>query len=59
VLIGSEMNKEELENYSVVMSDYSIGNAVGKIGLIGPKRMHYPKLISIVNQFSHLISSKK
>lgn len=58
VLIGSEMNNDLMEDYSIVLSPYKIGNANGSIGVIGPKRMNYPKIISLINAVSDYISIK-
>ena len=49
VSIGSENNDEKLLNYSVVCKSYSVGDVSGKIALIGPKRMNYSKMISMLN----------
>lgn len=57
VLIGSEMQNDALNEYSIVWSDYKIGSAMGSIGLIGPRRMNYSKMISLVNCVSDLLSS--
>lgn len=56
VLIGSETGNELLEDYSIVLSRYRIGSAVGSIGLIGPKRMNYAKMLALVNQVSSILS---
>lgn len=58
VMIGSEMNQEAMEDYSLVMSSYKLGNATGSIGLIGPRRMNYSKVISLVKAMSELITQK-
>ncbi len=55
VLIGRELNNELLEDYSLIISNYEIGSATGSIGLIGPKRMNYSKMVSLVKYFSDLI----
>ncbi len=53
VKIGSENEFEELSNSSIVTVDYSLNNkAVGKIGVIGPKRMDYAKVIASLNCIS-------
>ncbi len=57
VLIGGEINNDILDDYSLVLSSYSIGSAQGTIGLVGPRRMNYPKMISIVHTVSRLLSS--
>lgn len=53
VKIGSENEFEELSNSSLVTVDYSLNNkTVGKIGVIGPKRMNYAKVIANLNCIS-------
>lgn len=56
VLIGSESGNELLEDYSIVLSRYKVGSAVGSIGLIGPKRMNYAKMLALVNKVSTILS---
>ena len=53
IKIGSENEFEELSNSSIVTVDYSLNNkTVGKIGVIGPKRMDYAKVIASLNCIS-------
>ncbi len=56
VFIGSEMQKQELEDFSLIVSGYSIGSATGSIGLIGPKRMNYSKMLALVQYVANVIS---
>ncbi len=56
VLIGREMQNELLEDYSLVISNYELGSATGSIGLIGPKRMNYSKMVSLVQYISGILS---
>lgn len=56
VYIGSEMQNEALEDYSLVVSNYTFGSAGGTIGLIGPRRMDYSRVISLVRSMSEIIS---
>lgn len=58
ISIGSENADEKLLNYSVVCKTYSIGDVKGKIALIGPKRMEYSKMISMLNYTSQIITGK-
>lgn len=47
IVIGAENQFEELKNCSLITSAYSIGDkVVGIIGVIGPTRMEYPKIVS-------------
>lgn len=59
VMIGNELGDGILEDYSLVLSSYSLGNAKGSIGLIGPKRMNYSKVITLVKYVSELVSNLK
>ena len=49
VYIGEENEKEELKDFSIVTFKHRIGNKdLGTIGIIGPKRMDYSKVISVM-----------
>ena len=53
VYIGDENDKEELKDFSVVTFKHSVGNKeLGTIGIIGPKRMNYSKVISVMKYLS-------
>jgi heat-inducible transcriptional repressor len=50
VLIGHENKRDLIQDCSVVTANYRIGpNAVGVIGVLGPTRMDYAKVISVVD----------
>ncbi len=49
IYIGSENEYSEMENYSLVMSKYSVNKqSEGVLGIIGPKRMEYSRVIPLV-----------
>ena len=49
VYIGEESEKEQLKDFSVVTFKHKInGKDLGTIGIIGPKRMDYSKVISVM-----------
>jgi heat-inducible transcriptional repressor len=49
VYIGEENQKDELKDFSVVTFKHKVGNKdLGTIGIIGPKRMDYSKVISVM-----------
>ncbi len=49
VYIGKENEKEELKDFSIVTFKHKVGNKdLGTIGIIGPKRMNYSKVISVM-----------
>lgn len=57
VRIGSENRYKELENSSMIISKYRIGdNASGAIGIIGPTRMNYSKLIPSIKYLTDIVS---
>ncbi|MBO4556669.1 MAG: heat-inducible transcription repressor HrcA [Elusimicrobiales bacterium] len=56
VTIGSENNIKEFKNFSLVSSSYRINNkTVGMIGILGYKRMAYPRMISLVETVSRMM----
>ena len=59
VYIGDENDKEELKDFSVVTFKHSVGNKeLGTIGIIGPKRMNYSKVISVMKYLSKKINEQ-
>lgn len=49
VYIGEENEQQELKDFSVVTFKHKVnGRDVGTIGIIGPKRMDYSKVISVM-----------
>ena len=60
VYIGEENEKEELKDFSVVTFKHRIGNKdLGTIGIIGPKRMDYAKVISVMKYISKKLNNDK
>lgn len=57
VLIGSETECKDLQHLSVVSSIYKDGDRpVGILGIIGPKRMEYPKMMGLVSAVSKIVN---
>ena len=53
VYIGDENDQKELKDFSVVTFKHKVGNKdLGTIGIIGPKRMDYSKVISVMKYIS-------
>ena len=51
VKIGEENFVPEAKNCSVISAEYSLGNkSIGTIGLIGPRRINYSRVIAIMAQ---------
>ncbi|HCV42755.1 MAG TPA: heat-inducible transcription repressor HrcA [Bacteroidetes bacterium] len=57
VTIGEEHGEEKLKQYSVVTSTYMLGDVTGAVGLIGPTRMAYARLIPLVDYVAKTISA--
>ena len=57
IVIGEENVYDQLKESSIVTATYNIdGKTIGKIGLLGPTRMDYYKLINVLRLFSVNIS---
>ena len=53
VYIGDENEKDELKDFSIVTFKHKVGDKdLGTIGIIGPKRMDYSKVISVMKYVS-------
>ena len=53
VYIGDENENEQLKDFSIVTFKHSVGDKdMGTIGIIGPKRMDYSKVISVMKYIS-------
>ena len=60
VYIGEENEQEALKDYSIVTFKHRIGNKdLGTIGIIGPKRMDYAKVISVMKYISKKLNDKE
>lgn len=56
VSIGSENQARELEDYSFVKKEYSVDDVTGTLGIIGPKRMEYSKVMAIVDYMANILT---
>ncbi|BAH38941.1 MAG TPA: heat-inducible transcription repressor HrcA [Gemmatimonas aurantiaca] len=56
ITIGNEHGDPKLEPFTVVTAGYQAGSLSGVIGVIGPTRMPYEKVISLVEHTSRLVS---
>lgn len=58
IYIGGESHVVPFEELSVVSAPYEVdGKIVGTLGVIGPTRMHYDKMIQIVDITSKLVTN--
>jgi heat-inducible transcriptional repressor len=57
ISIGKENPYPEFEEMSLIRTSYKIdGTPIGVLGIIGPKRMEYDKMISIVNFIGDMVN---
>lgn len=48
ITIGQEIREEKLSDYSMITKEYKIGDMHGTLGIMGPKRMDYSKIVAAV-----------
>ena len=59
VYIGNESTHDELKDFSIVTFKHQVDNKdIGTIGIIGPKRMDYSKVISVMKFISKKLNER-
>jgi heat-inducible transcriptional repressor len=58
ISIGEEIEAETLRGCSVLATAYKVGDAEGSLGIIGPKRMDYARLVPLVNFAASALHSR-
>lgn len=60
LFIGAENQLEELKDFTVVATSYGLtsgeGQALGTLGVIGPSRMNYSRVINLVDLTAQLVN---
>lgn len=56
ITIGEENDSSVLSDFTLVTAEYSVGDLKGVIGVIGPTRMPYEKVVAIVDYTSSLVT---
>jgi heat-inducible transcriptional repressor len=56
ITIGGENDASALSDFTLVTAEYSVGGLRGVIGVIGPTRMPYEKVVTIVDYTSSLVT---
>lgn len=56
ISIGKENKDQKLDEYSFITKEYHYGETSGTLGIIGPKRMEYSKVVAIVDYIAKMIS---
>ncbi|HEY2804729.1 MAG TPA: heat-inducible transcriptional repressor HrcA [Gemmatimonadales bacterium] len=55
ITIGGEHDTRQLSNLTLVTSPYSAGSLTGVIGVLGPTRMPYEKIVALVEHTSKMV----
>jgi heat-inducible transcriptional repressor len=48
IKIGGENEDEKLSDYSMITKEYKVGDMQGTLGIMGPKRMDYSRIVAAV-----------
>jgi heat-inducible transcriptional repressor len=57
VVIGEENPSSDLSSCAIVASPYAAGGRVmGTVGIVGPKRMAYPRAIALVDYLARVLT---
>jgi heat-inducible transcriptional repressor len=56
ITIGEENRESKAKEYSVVSATYDLEGVTGRVGIIGPTRMDYAKLIPLVDHIAKLVA---
>ncbi|KMQ52690.1 Heat-inducible transcription repressor HrcA [Chitinispirillum alkaliphilum] len=55
ISIGGENRQNQLQSFSIIKTSYQVGSMSGSLGVIGPKRMPYPQMVSAVTYTAKLL----
>ena len=56
ISIGRENTASTAEDFTVVTTPYYVGNTIGRLGVLGPKRMDYERVVRLVNYMADRLS---
>ena len=56
VRIGSEHEDTKARDYSVISASYDLDGVMGNVGIIGPRRIDYGRMIPLVEYVATLIA---
>lgn len=56
VSIGSENSDQRADKYSIVTAHYQVGDTTGTVGILGPMRMDYERVVALVENMATLLS---
>ena len=57
ITIGKENSERHAEDLTIVSAPYYVGDMVGKLGILGPKRMDYEHAVRVLNYMADSLSA--
>lgn len=58
VKIGHELGDRQLTDYALISTRYRVGSATYAIGIVGPKRMNYAKMMALVGEVASILARR-
>lgn len=58
IVLGDDLGSDKLKDLSFVFSTYDSGDSKGVVGIIGPKRMKYSKIASVVEEVTKQVQDR-
>ena len=56
ITIGEENREDLIQHCSLITASYSVENIAGTIGVLGPTRMEYSKIVALVEFVSKTLT---
>ncbi len=56
IAIGDENREELIKNCSVITASYHVGSVAGTLGVLGPTRMRYAKVVALVDFMAKVLT---
>ncbi|MBC7185817.1 MAG: hypothetical protein H5U38_02165, partial [Calditrichaeota bacterium] len=55
IIIGEENREELMRSCSLITATYNLGDVTGTLGVLGPTRMQYAKVIALVDYMAQVL----
>ncbi len=56
IKIGREFDEGRYTDYSIIAAPYRFGSTSGTISIVGPRRMNYPRMVTVIDSLARLLS---
>ncbi|MFN3344686.1 MAG: heat-inducible transcriptional repressor HrcA [Chloroherpetonaceae bacterium] len=56
IRIGKENVESKIKECSIITAQYSVGDTIGTVGVIGPTRMNYAKVVRVIDYIAKRLS---